>query len=241
MIQLKTDSEHFRERPVESAEGIYVLLASLFIGTLLTTNIIICKYISLGPFVVTAAAISYPFTFLFMDIITECYGKRRAQIVILIGLLVSIFMAFMIHIAKHMPSHSASPVSEEAFNRVFGFTPGVVAASMVAYLIGQWADVYLFDWIKQLTKGKYLWLRNMGSTLIAQLLDTIIFATIAWIIWKKTGGSSAVSLASWCQITRHEYALKVVCTFLSIPLVYRAVSGVRWLEKYFASEASRAR
>jgi uncharacterized PurR-regulated membrane protein YhhQ (DUF165 family) len=79
----------------------------------------------------------------------------------------------------------------------------------------------------------------MGSTLIAQLLDTIIFGTIAWIVWTKTGEALAISLESWSQITRHEYIFKVVCIFLNIPMVYGAVAGVRRLEKYLASKASR--
>jgi queuosine precursor transporter len=163
---------------------------------------------------------------------TELYGKRRAKLAIWLGLLSSILMAGIIYAANSVPIYTYSLVSQGAFAVVFGFTPGIVLGSMVAYVIAQLVDVYLFDWLRRLTRGKYLWLRNNVATLIGQLFDTAIFAAIAWVLYPMVDTQQVIepiTWSTWYQITRNEYVLKVAFTFINIPLVY---VGVYWVKRY---------
>ena len=222
--------EQFREQKPSLATRIYVLLVSLFVGLLILTNVITSKYIQVAHLTFTAGSLTYPFTFLLLDLITELYGKERAKLVIWLGLLASLFMTGIIYLASMIPIYAHSMITQHAFEAVFGFTPGIVVGSMVAYLAAQFLDVYLFDWFKQLTKGKYLWFRNNTSTLIAQFFDTALFAGIAWIIWpliSPVKGIQPIDGPTWYQVTINEFGLKVAFTWVSIPLVYGGVYLIR--------------
>jgi len=222
--------EQFRAQQPSLSERMYVILVGLFLGVLLLTNIITSKYIIIGHLTLTAGAITYPFTFSLLDIISEVYGKNKAKMVIWMGLLASLFMTFITYLANIIPIYEHSPVPQSAFRLVFGFTPGIVLGSMVAYLIAQLVDVYLFELVRRITKGKYLWLRNNISTLIGQLFDTAIFAGIAWMIWPLLGltqGIEPITWNTWYQITVNEYMFKVFFTFINIPVVYIGVYLVK--------------
>ncbi len=226
-------SEGFREERPQHAERVYVLLVSAFVGVLLITNVITAKYFRLGHIVLTAGALTYPFTFSLLDIISELYDKKRAVLAIWMGLIVSIFMTAVIQLASFTPAYAYSPVSQEVFQLVFGFTPGIVVGSMVAYLTAQFTDIYLFDWGRKLTRGKHLWLRNNVSTLLGQLVDTLLFGLIAWIAWPLLGWSTSLtplSWSAWYQLMVNEYTFKVVFTLLNTPLVYLGVYVIRrWI------------
>jgi uncharacterized integral membrane protein (TIGR00697 family) len=222
--------EDFRIQRPSRTEHMYILLAGLFISILLLTNIITSKYIRIGNLTFTAGAITYPFTFSLLDIVTEIYGKSRAKTIIWLGLLASLFMTFIAYIANIIPIYQHSPVSQAAFSLVFGFTPGIVLGSMIAYIISQLVDIQLFELTKRLTNGKYLWFRNNLSTLVGQLIDTAIFGGIAWIIWPYTGLSQAIqpiALDTWYHITLNEYGFKVLFTLFNIPFVYLGVYLIR--------------
>lgn len=224
--------EHFRAERPSPAERTYVLLIGLFISILLITNIITSKYIQVAGFTFTAGVITYPFTFSLLDIITEIYGQARAKIAIWMGLIASLFMILITYIATIIPIYKDSPVAQAPFQKIFGFTPGIVLGSMVAYLVSQFIDIYLFDLGRRLTHGKYLWLRNNISTLVGQLVDTMIFASIAWILWPQMGFSQEIqpiTLETWYQITVNEYIVKVLFTFINIPVVY---FGVYLIKRY---------
>jgi uncharacterized integral membrane protein (TIGR00697 family) len=224
--------EQFRSQQSPLSERVYVVLVGLFLGVLLLTNIITSKYIHIAHLTLTAGAITYPFTFSLLDIISEVYGKDKAKMVIWMGLLASLFMTFITYLANVIPIYEHSPVSQHTFQLVFGFTPGIVLGSMVAYLTAQLIDVYLFELARRITKGRYLWLRNNISTLVAQLFDTAIFAGIAWVVWPLLGLTQdiePISWNTWYQITLNEYMFKVFFTFINIPLVY---IGVYFITKY---------
>lgn len=230
--------EQFRDQKVTASERVYVLLLSLFISLLLLTNVITSKYIQLGPFTFTAGSWTYPFTFLFIDLITELYGKNRAKLTIWLGLLASILMTGLIYAAHHVSTYTYSLVSQKSFAVVFGFTPGIVLGSMVAYVIAQQVDVYLFDWLRRLTSSRYLWLRNNVATLVGQLFDTAIFAAIAWVFYPLVDIQhiiEPITWETWYQITRNEYMLKVIFTFINIPLVY---VGVYWVKRYIKGHSN---
>lgn len=209
----------------------FVLLLCTFVAVLLLTNVIVTKYFRIGRFVLTAGAITYPFTFSLLDIISELYGPQKAKLTVWMGLAASLFMTVILQLVMSLPSYSPAPVEHTAFQLLFGFTPGIVLGSMIAYLTAQFIDIYLFHWLRQLTKNNHLWLRNNISTLVSQFFDTLLFGLVAWIVWPFFASNEALAplpWSSWYQITRNEYTFKVVFTILNTPLVYAGVYTLKY-------------
>ncbi len=159
------------------ANSIYLILAALFIASLVTSNLIFQKFFYWEPFgwyrfEISVGILPYPITFLITDILSEIYGKRKANQVVIAGIFASFFSMIIILVADLSPSISNSPVSNETFHQVFGLSPFAVFASMIAYLFAQFIDIRIFHFLKQLTKGKHLWLRNNFSTFASQFIDT---------------------------------------------------------------------
>ena len=156
---------------------IYLILASLFITSLVVSNLIFQKFFYWNPFglfrfEISVGILPYPITFLITDIISEIYGKKKANQVVMVGIFASFFSMIIIYIADIVPAIDASPVDNEIFTKVFGLSPLAVLASMLAYLFAQFIDIRIFHFWKDLTKGKHLWLRNNFSTFTSQFIDT---------------------------------------------------------------------
>lgn len=175
-----------------SAEFYYFLFSGLFIALLVSCNLIFQKFFIWNPlglfkFEISVGLIPYPLTFLVTDIISEIYGKRRANQVVKVGLIASLVVMLVVTISSLVPATTWSPVSDAEFNKVFGLTGVAVAASMLAYLFAQFIDIQVFHYLKELTNGKHLWLRNNFSTITSQLVDTVavllllcFFGAIKW-------------------------------------------------------------
>lgn len=200
------------------AESIYLILAGLFIASLVTSNLIFQKFFSLDvlgiyTFEISVGILPYPLTFLVTDIISEIYGKKRAQKVVISGLFASIFMLVIIVVSSYVNATDWSPISNLEFDKIFGFTFVAVAASLTAYLIAQFIDVQLFHFWKNLTKGKHLWLRNNASTFCSQFIDTftvlILLCTFGVIKWELFG----ILLLSG-------YLFKVIIAIIDTPIIY---------------------
>ncbi|MEX0877127.1 MAG: queuosine precursor transporter [Phycisphaerales bacterium] len=176
-------------------ESLFLLLAGLFLGTLAMLNILgITRFIKLlevdfdpsSPgttvFAVAVGVLPYPLTFLCTDFISELYGRRRANMVVWIGLILNIWVVFVLWIGGVLPGFEARGPGGELLMDEAGRAPlyfelralafGAVTASMIAYLAAQLVDVQLFHFWKRLTRGRHLWIRNNGSTVISQLVDT---------------------------------------------------------------------
>src|SRR6056297_2860480 len=168
-------------------EVVFVILSGLFLGTLAVLNILgISRQIDLSftlwgrtvPFMVFVGVLPYPITFLCTDFISELYGKKRANMVVWVGLLMNLWVLFILWFAGKLPE--SPQVDSTAFFRIRELTFGATAASMIAYLTAQFVDVHIFHFLKKITKGKHLWLRNNGSTLISQLVDSISVTLITY-------------------------------------------------------------
>lgn len=223
-----------KETHAAKAERIFLLLLCTFVAVLLLTNVIVTKHFRLGKFVLTAGAITYPFTFSLLDIISELYGPQKAKLAVWMGLTGSLFMTAVLQLVMRLPSYAQAPVDHVTFQALFGFTPGIVLGSMIAYLTAQFIDIYLFDWARRLTQNKHLWFRNNISTLISQFVDTMLFGLVAWIVWPFFVPNEAVAplpWSVWYQITINEYAFKVVFTVLNTPLVYAGVYSIKYLKR----------
>ena len=177
-------------------EKLFLVLAGIFIASLVSCNLIFQKFFQLEiwiplvgyyTFEQSVGLLPYPITFLVTDIISEIYGRRKANQVVLSGLVASIFMLIVVTVADNVNATSWSSIDNITFSKVFGLSGAAVFASMLAYLIAQLIDVRIFHFWKKLTKGKHLWLRNNASTVFSQCIDTFsvlfllcYFNVIAW-------------------------------------------------------------
>ena len=182
----------------KSAESLYLILASIFIASLVSCNLIFQKFFQFDiwlPFIgdytfaQSVGLLPYPITFLVTDIISEIYGQKRASRVVTAGLFASIFMLIIVTISDLSQAAPWSPVDNQTFSKVFGLSGAAVFASMMAYLIAQYIDVRVFHFWKKLTNGKHLWLRNNASTVFSQFIDTFsvlfLLCTFDVITWDR--------------------------------------------------------
>ena len=159
------------------SQTIYLILAALFIASLVTSNLIFQKFFYWNPFglyrfEISVGILPYPITFLITDILSEVYGKKKANQVVVAGIFASLFSMSIILLANHVPAINNSPIDNQIFSKVFGLSPLAVLASMIAYLFAQFVDIKIFHFWKEKTAGKHLWLRNNFSTFTSQFIDT---------------------------------------------------------------------
>ena len=190
-------------------EVVFILLVGFFLGTLAILNILgISRQIDLSffllgrkiPFVVFVGVLPYPITFLCTDFISELYGKRRANMVVWTGLLLNIWVLMILWVGGILPPRPVLgpdnlPLWDDpqrTFFQIRYWTFGATIASMVAYLSAQFIDVHIFHYLKKATKGKALWLRNNGSTLTSQMVDSVAVVVITWFFAK-----SAITYSTW--------------------------------------------
>ncbi|WP_242082717.1 queuosine precursor transporter [Aestuariivivens sediminis] len=171
-----------------TAQRIYLLLGALFITSLVVSNLIFQKFFYWYPwdieifgsklFEISVGILPYPITFLITDLISEIYGKKRANDIVVVGIFASLFSLLIILVASHVPATSWSYVNDQLFTKVFGNSAIAVFASMLTYLFAQFVDIQIYHFWKRLTKGKHLWLRNNFSTWFSQFVDTFTIVTL---------------------------------------------------------------
>ena len=184
------------------AQRIYLLLGGLYITSLVVSNLIFQKFFYWYPidieifgsklFEISVGILPYPITFLITDLISEIYGKKRANDVVVAGIFASFFSMLIIYTSNAVPATPWSPVQDNMFSTVFGSTAIAVFASMMAYLLAQFVDIHIYHFWKNLTKGKHLWLRNNFSTFLSQFVDTatvlLLLCSFGKIEWDKFTG-----------------------------------------------------
>ncbi|MCB0473123.1 MAG: queuosine precursor transporter [Flavobacteriaceae bacterium] len=176
---------------------LYLILAALFITSLVVSNLIFQKFFSwnffgIYTFEISVGILPYPITFLITDLISEIYGKKKANLVVTAGIFASFFSLFIIYVSDMVPATSWSPVDDGLFSKVFGLSVIAVFSSMIAYLLAQFLDIRIYHFWKGLTKGKHLWIRNNFSTITSQFVDTFSvlflmcsFEVIEWSLFSK--------------------------------------------------------
>lgn len=160
------------------AYKIYIILGAVFIASMVVSNLIFQKFFywdafGLYTFKLSVGILPYPITFLITDMISEVYGQKKANQVVTAGIFASVFSMLIIYTAANLPAIESSPVNDELFRTVFGQTALAVLASMTAYLLAQYIDIYIYHFWKKITKGKMLWVRNNFSTFTSQTVDTL--------------------------------------------------------------------
>ena len=197
-------------------EQFYVVLSAIFIASLITCNLIANKFVTVDlgfkVFVVSAGILPYPLTFLVTDLISELYGQKKANLVVFSGFIASMFVLFFLWLGGQFNSIPGSPVGDPIYNIVFQNAWRIIAASMVAYLFAQFIDVKIFHFWKRLTNGKHLWLRNNGSTVISQLVDTTLVVSILFVgVWDSSQIINAI-IDGWL--------FKMLMAFIDTPIIY---------------------
>jgi queuosine precursor transporter len=208
-----------------SAQIIYLILAALFIASLVTSNLTFQKFFYWEPFglyrfEISVGILPYPITFLITDILSEIYGKKKANHVVIAGIFASFFSMLIILISNNVPAIASSPIDNEIFSKVFGLSPLAVLASMLAYLAAQFVDIRIFHFWKKKTNGKHLWLRNNFSTFTSQLIDTFtvlfLLCSFGVLPWDIFGG-----------LLISGFLFKVIIAALDTPILYLIVYGFR--------------
>ena len=197
------------------------LLASIFIVVLLISNLVGQKICAFGPFRVSGAQLLFPITYIFGDIFTEVYGYGGSRRVIWIGFFAAGLMALMGMITVALPP-APEWHNQEAFATVFGVVPRFVIAGLVAYWCGEFANSFTMAKMKLLTKGRFLWSRAVGSTVVGQAVDTVVLMIIAF------GGMRNVGLI--VRLILSAYLFKVAYEILAIPLTYLVVGFLKRAE-----------
>ena len=158
----------------------FVIITAIFITCLITANIIAVKVISLGPVIVPAAIIVFPISYIFGDILTEVYGYRLARRVIWLGFACNLIFVFFAWAGQMLPPASFW-ANQPAYETILGYTWRLLIASFLGYLIGEFANSLVLAKMKILTRGRWLWTRTIGSTVVGEGLDTVVFITLAYI------------------------------------------------------------
>jgi uncharacterized integral membrane protein (TIGR00697 family) len=197
------------------------LLLSIFVVILLISNLVGQKISAFGPFRVSGAQLLFPITYIFGDVFTEVYGYSASRRVIWIGFFASAVLAVMGLITVALPPAPDWP-NQKAFATVFEFVPRLVGASLVAYWCGEFANSFVLAKMKLVTKGRYLWTRTVGSTVVGQAVDTVIVMILAF------GGSLSAGLIA--NLIVSGYAFKVVYEVLATPLTYAIVNFLKRVE-----------
>lgn len=211
------------EKKTELAKKIYLYIGGLFITSLVVSNLIFQKFFYWRPFEFTVfgnqlfelsvGILPYPITFLITDLISEIYGKKKANQVVTAGIFASFFSMCILWMANVVPALSNSPIDDATFQTVFALSPVAVLASMMAYLGAQFVDIRLYHFWKKLTEGRMLWLRNNFSTFSSQFIDTFsvisllsLFGVLEWDLF-------------W-GLVLSGFLFKVLIAALDTPLLY---------------------
>ncbi len=231
----------------EKRERVFLVLAGFFLCAMTMLNIIgITRFVQIGPMALAVGVLPYPLTFLCTDLVSELYGRARANFLVTVGLMLNGFIILTMWVGNQMPSADVQPPwqliqlaedialpngdmasnSVELFSLLYATTSGAVLASMIAYIAAQYCDVYLFHFWKRLTNGKHLWLRNNGSTLISQGVDSFMVIIVTFgaqfIAGAMTAGALLVLMGS-------NYLFKM-CVAAADTLPFYA--GVHYLKRY---------
>ncbi|AJR03214.1 queuosine precursor transporter [Siansivirga zeaxanthinifaciens] len=209
-----------------AAQRIYLLLGGLFITSLVVSNLIFQKFFYWYPFdmeifgsklfEISVGILPYPITFLITDLISEIYGKKRANDIVVVGIFASLFSLLIVFTASHVPATSWSYVSDDMFSTVFGNSAIAVFASMLTYLFAQFVDIQIYHFWKRVTKGKHLWIRNNFSTWFSQFVDTLSIVTLLCFF-------GIIDWANFNGLLISGFLFKLIIAVLDTPFLYLGV------------------
>ena len=219
-----------------AAQKLYLYLAALFITSLVVSNLIFQKFFYWYPFdweimgnslfELSVGILPYPITFLVTDLISEIFGKKAANRVVVAGIFASFFSMGILLLAGVVPALPNSPIDDATFNKVFALSPIAVLASMMAYLFAQFIDIRIYHFWKNLTKGRHLWLRNNFSTFASQFIDTFTVVGLLCIF-------DVLPWDAFLGLLISGVVFKILVALIDTPLLYLSVN---WIRSYYKLE-----
>ncbi len=206
-----------------SALQYFSLISSLFVTTLIISNIVAVKMVNLWGFYVPAAMVLFPLAYIFGDILTEVYGFARARQVIWLGFFCNLLAVLAITLSGVLPAAPFwPPEHQKAWDAILGFSPRLLVASFIAYLCGEFINSFVLAKLKVQTRGRFLWLRTIGSTLVGGGMDSLVFITVAFYGILPSKAIQEAILSQWF--------LKVAYEIVITPLTYRIVRFLKQVE-----------
>lgn len=196
----------------------FVISVAIFITCLITANITAVKLVNVWGFVLPAGIIIFPMSYIFGDILTEVYGYRQARRVIWLGFLCNLIAVVTIWVGQILPP-AFFWSGQAAYERILGYTPRLLLASFLAYLLGEFTNAFVLAKMKIATKGRWLWSRTIGSTLVGEGLDSLVFITIAFIGEIPMPELASAIVTQWLAKSAYEAAVT--------PLTYVAVNFLK--------------
>ncbi|MBW1799988.1 MAG: queuosine precursor transporter [Deltaproteobacteria bacterium] len=158
----------------------FVIIVAIFITCLITANITAVKLIHISGFILPAAILIFPLSYIIGDVLTEVYGYGRARRIIWLGFFCNLITVGAIWLGQILPPASFWD-GQAAYERILGYAPRLLVASFLAYLVGEFANAAVLAKMKIATRGRWLWMRTIGSTLVGQGLDSLIFISLAFV------------------------------------------------------------
>lgn len=200
----------------------FLTCIALFVTCLLTANITAAKLIAVGGFTLTAGIVIFPISYILGDVLTEVWGYGPTRRVIWLGFACNVLMVAAIGLGGVLP---AAPFwkGQAAWEEILGHAPRLLVASFAAYLVGEFANAYVLARLKVATAGRWLWLRTIGSTVVGQGLDSLVFVLLAFAGAVPAGALAAIVVSQWL--------VKVVYEAAATPLTYLAVAWLKSRER----------
>lgn len=203
-------------------DKIFLILSGIFITNAVIAELIGGKLIQIGPFAMSIGVIPWPVVFLTTDLINEYYGRKGVyKLTILTAVLIS-YTFIVLYLSMLVSSASFSPVNDEQFKAVFGQSMWIIAGSITAFLISQWVDVFVFWLIRNRTGNRWIWFRATGSTVVSQMIDTLVILGIAFWLPGKLSTGNFLNLA----LTNYTY--KLIIAISLTPLIYLGHALIDW-------------
>jgi uncharacterized integral membrane protein (TIGR00697 family) len=203
---------------MEKSYKYFSVISVFFVSVLLISNIASTKIVDLKWFTFDGGTLLFPLSYIFGDILTEVYGYKKSKQVIWLGFFSALMMALVLMLVGKLPSASDWN-NQDAYNLILGSTPRIILASLVAYFCGEFINSFILAKMKILTKGKWLWTRTVGSTLVGEFIDSLIFVVIAF------AGILPTSLLITLIISN--YIFKTLIEILFTPLTYKIVKFLK--------------
>ena len=201
----------------------FMIMLCVFITCMSFINVVSAKLWDFAGLTISGGIMAYWLTFPVTDVVGEIFGRRRAFLVVWLGFLANVLVVLLSQSAMRLPA-AESYTDQLALERVLGAVPLIVVASLAAYLLAQLHDVWAFDFWKKVSKGKHLWLRNNLSTMSSQLIDSLVFNSIAFYIFAV----DRMSAAAFVSMTVGYWVFKMGIALIDTPIVYLLV---HWLRK----------
>jgi len=211
---------------MDAGQRLYLWLSGTFVTCLLVADITGGKLFVVGPVVHSVGNLAFPVTFVLTDVVNEFYGKKGARRLTFLGLAMAALSFALIFVGRLLPTAPNSPIGASTFDAVFAMSNRLYIASLAAYLVGQLVDIWVFGLFKRLTRGRLVWLRATGSTLISQAVDTVIVTSILFGNTPNQDGS-ARTFDDLVKLAATGYVLKFGIALALTPIIYLARWSIR--------------